>query len=244
MKIICGLRSTAFYLGYIPVIAIFSTLGFTVGLLLPHRQRQTMLTTANALIIWWLGRTCAIKLNVVGLENIPDTPFVALSKHQSSWETYYLQRALRPVSTILKKELLRIPVFGWGLAMTRPIAINRSSPRRALREVLDQGKSRLANGNNVLLYPEGTRTAYGQVGTYTRSGAALAIAAGVPVLPIAHNAGACWPAHKFIKVPGTISVVIGEPIPSNDLDSRQLTMAVRDWIEGAIDTMPDKVPSR
>jgi 1-acyl-sn-glycerol-3-phosphate acyltransferase len=239
VKFIPGLRSFAFYLGYAPVVAVFSTLGFTVGLLMPHRQRQNMITIANSLLIWWLECTCAIKLNVVGLENIPDTPFVALSKHQSNWETYFLQRALRPVSTILKKELLKIPFFGWGLAMTKPIAINRANPRRALREVLEQGKERLAEGNNVLVYPEGTRVAFGKAGTYTRSGAALAIAAGVSILPIAHNAGAHWPAHKFIKVPGTINVVIGRPVPSTNQDSKQLTAEIQQWIEGTIAAMPN-----
>ncbi|MBV1931002.1 MAG: 1-acyl-sn-glycerol-3-phosphate acyltransferase, partial [Porticoccaceae bacterium] len=153
------MRSTLYYVGYIPIVALFSILGFTVGLFLPHKARQNLLTTANALIVRWLNISCSIKVEVSGLENIPETPFVALSKHQSSWETYFLQRTLRPVSTILKRELLKIPLFGWGLAMTRPIAIDRANPRAALRDILSQGKQRLAEGNNVLLYPEGTRVA-------------------------------------------------------------------------------------
>lgn len=243
MKLVLGLRSAAYYIGYIPIVAVFSILGFTVGLLLPHRQRQNFITTANALIVGWLNVTCAIKVEVSGLENIPNTPFVALSKHQSSWETYFLQRALRPVSTILKKELLKIPLFGWGLATTKPIAIDRTNPRSALKDILSQGKKRLAEGNNVLLYPEGTRMAVGIPGSYGRSGAALAIAAQVPVVPIAHNAGHCWPAHKFLKYPGTIHVVIGKPIPTTGTDSKQLTEEIKLWIESTIAAIPSQKPT-
>ena len=238
MQLILGLRSTLYYVGYIPIVALFSILGFTVGLLLPHKARQNLLTTANVLIVRWLNISCSIKVEISGLDNIPDTPFVALSKHQSSWETYFLQRTLRPVSTILKRELLKIPLFGWGLAMTMPIAIDRSNPRAALRGILSQGKQRLAEGNNVLLYPEGTRMAVGETGTYGRSGTAMAIAAQVPLLPIAHNAGTCWPAHKFLKYPGTIHVVIGKPMPTIDADSKQLTEEVKLWIESTISAIP------
>ncbi len=239
MKPVLALRSLIFYCGYIPIVGVFPILGFTVGLLLPYKLRQDLLTTANALVVLWLRITCGIRFDVTGLENIPDQPFVAVSKHQSSWETYFLQRSLRPVSTVLKKELLKIPFFGWGLTMTRPIAIDRSNPRKALRDVLEQGKKRLAEGNNILLYPEGTRTQYGDIGRYGRSGAALAIAAHVPLLPIAHNAGAFWPAHKFSKRPGTIHVVIGKPLFTEQMDSKQLTEQVQAWIESTVTALPD-----
>ena len=239
MRFVLGLRSISYYIGYIPIIAVFSIFGFTVGLLLPYKPRQDLLTTANALVVQWLKLTCGIKVEIKGLDNIPSTPFVALSNHQSSWETYFLQRTLRPVSTILKKELLKIPLFGWGLAMTKPIAIDRASPRSALRDILSQGKQRLSEGNNVLLYPEGSRMEVGKPGKYGRSGTALAIAAQVPLLPIAHNAGTCWPAHRFLKIPGTIQVVIGKPISTDNANSKQLTEQVKIWIESTIDSMPN-----
>lgn len=240
MKILATIRSTLFYVGYFPLIGIFSLLGCTVGLAMPHRQRQSFITLANALIVRWLNLSCGIRLEVEGLENIPDTPFVALSNHQSAWETYYLQRLLRPVSTILKKELLRIPLFGWGLAVTKPIAIDRSNPRAALREILDQGKLRLEEGNNVLIYPEGTRIEAGKTGNYGRSGAALAVAAKAPLLPIAHNAGNYWPARRFLKRPGTIRVVIGEPLSTEnpDLDSKKLTADIKTWITSTVSNFP------
>ena len=100
-----------------------------------------------------------------------------------------------------------------------------------MKQILSQGKQRLAQGNNVLIYPEGTRTPVGEIGQYGRSGAALAIAAGVPVIPVSQNSGYCWPAHTFIKWPGKIHVSIGKPIDTSDTDSRQLTEQVKDWIE-------------
>ena len=234
MNIVYALRTCIFYAVYVPTIITFSVLGCTLGLLIPYRARQTFITTANAIVLWWLKLSCGIKVNVEGLDNIPSQPFVALSKHQSGWETFYLQRTLRPVSTILKKELLKVPFFGWGLAMTRPIAIDRSNPKQALRDVLTQGKQRLAEGNNILIFPEGTRIDYGEVGNYSRSGSSLAINAGAPILPIAHNAGSCWPAHRFIKHPGTIHVIIGKPIDSTGRKSKELTDEVKDWIESTI----------
>lgn len=231
MRIWLGLRSLAFYAGYIVIVGFFSFLAFTVGLLLPQAERQTLATTANALVVWWLRLCCGVRLRVEGLENIPGRPFVALSKHQSSWETYYLQRQLRPVSTVLKRELLKIPFFGWGLAVVAPIAIDRDNPREALRQVMQQGRTRLDAGMNVLLYPEGTRIDADKTAPkFNRSGAALAIAAGVPVLPICHNAGNCWPAHRLIKYPGTITVVFGTPIDTKGRDAKSITNDVAEWM--------------
>jgi 1-acyl-sn-glycerol-3-phosphate acyltransferase len=235
-----GLRSLLFYAGYIPIVGFFSCLAFTVGLLLPQAQRQTLATTANALIVSWLRLCCGVRLQVEGRENIPPRPFVALSKHQSSWETYYLQRLLRPVSTVLKRELLKIPFFGWGLAVVAPIAIDRDNPREALRQVMQQGRARLDAGLNVLLYPEGTRIDAGATAPkFNRSGAALAIAAGVPVLPICHNAGLCWPAHRLIKYPGTITVVFGSPIDTKGRDAKSITNDVADWMDATLGRLND-----
>lgn len=232
MRWLAALRTLLFFVGYAAAIVVFSLLGLTVGLLLPHRPRQWLLTTGNALIIAWFSLVCGVKVVVSGREHIPSTPFVALSSHQSAWETFYLQRLFCPVSTILKRELLRIPFFGWGLALTKPIAIDRSNPRDAMRQVMEQGVERLESGNNVLIYPEGTRMPFGQPGKYARSGAGLAIKADVPVIPIAHDAGRCWPNDDWVKFPGTIHVAIGEPLVTEGRDSRQVTEAAQQWIEG------------
>ncbi len=230
-KLWLGLRATLFYGGYWLFITLFSLLSCTVGMLLPLSARQTLATTGNALILLWLGLCCGVRVRVIGADNLPPTPFVVLSNHQSPWETFYLQRHLRPVSTILKKELLKIPFFGWGLASVKPIAIDRSNPRQAIRDVMEQGQRRLAAGNSVIVYPEGTRMNYGEYGQYARSGAALAIAAGVPIVPVAHNAAKCWPARRYLKYPGTITVVFGEALDTGKGDSKALTQAAEAWIK-------------
>lgn len=231
MSFSLSLRALLFYLGYSIFIFIFALLGCTVGLLLPISARQTLVTTGNFLIVHWLRLTCGIKVRVIGKENIPEGPFVVLSNHQSPWETFYLQRKLRPVSVILKRELLKIPVFGWGLAAVKPIAIDRTNPRQALRDVLLQGQKRIHEGMNVILFPEGTRITYGEYGNYARSGASLAIEANVPILPVAHNAGRHWPSKKFQKTPGTISIAYGKPIFPDGKSSKELTQLAENWIK-------------
>ena len=201
------------------------------GSILPSRTRHSLIGMPAQCITVFLRILCGIKLEVVGLENIPQGNYVALSKHQSNWETIYLQYLLQPVSTILKKELLYIPIFGWGLSRVQPIPIDRGNPRSAMKQVLQQGLDRLSIGNNILIYPEGTRIEYGKQGKYARSGAALAISAQVPILPIAHNAGRCWPRKKFIKYPGTIKLVIGPPIDTVNGNSKLLSKQVEQWIE-------------
>lgn len=238
MRWFAALRTLLFFVGYATAIMVFSLLGLTVGLLLPNRARQRLLTTGNAVIIRWFSLICGVRLVVRGRENIPTTPFVALSNHQSAWETFYLQRLFCPVSTILKRELLRIPFFGWGLALTNPIAIDRSNPRDAMRQVMEQGQQRLESGNNVLIYPEGTRMPFGQSGKYARSGAGLALKTGVPVIPVAHNAGLCWRNDDWVKFPGTIHVVIGAPLTTAERDSRQVTEAAQQWIETKLAELP------
>ena len=174
---------------------------------------------------------CGIQYRVIGAEHVPPGPCVVLSKHQSAWETLAFQVIFPPQVYVIKRELLWIPFFGWGLAMVSPIAIDRRAGMRAMRQMLEQGKDRLASGFWVIVYPEGTRMAPGRRGTYQTGGAAIAVHAGVPVLPVAHNAGTCWRRKAFLKYPGTITISIGTSIDSNDLKAATLTNRAEDWIE-------------
>ncbi|MEZ5530578.1 MAG: lysophospholipid acyltransferase family protein [Porticoccaceae bacterium] len=230
-KPIMIVRSVLFYVLYYLIVFSFGLASTLSGPFLSYMNRHRLLTTAGMLINRALSLTCGIKVQIDGLENIPDGPCVVLSKHQSTWEVYLLQRLFMPVSTILKQELLKIPFFGWGIRLMHPIAIDRSNPRQAMVQVMQQGKERLAEGNRVVIYPEGTRIPYGKIGKYGRSGAALAVASGVPVVPVSHNAGFCWPAHQLLKRPGKIHVVIGKPIDTQGADSQQLTEELKAWIE-------------
>jgi len=150
-----------------------------------------------------------LNYRVTGAENIPSQRCVILSKHQSTWETFFLSAYFQPLSQVLKKELLRVPFFGWAMAMLKPIAINRENPKQALKQLATQGADRLQKNCWVLIFPEGTRIPTGQIGKFSRGGASLAANAGLPVLPIAHNAGMFWPKAGWGKKPGVIDVVIG-----------------------------------
>lgn len=161
----------------------------------------------------WLAKVLlGIRYQVSGQEHIPQTPCVILAKHQSTWETFFLSALFEPLSQVLKRELLRIPFFGWALALIKPIAIDRNNPKAALKQLAKQGHERLQQGLWVLVFPEGTRLPPGQMGKFSRGGASLAVNAGLPVLPIALNAGEFWPKSGWKKYPGTIQVVIGPPI--------------------------------
>lgn len=171
-----------------------------------------------------------MKHTIVGLENITGSANVVVSNHQSSWETLLLYQLFFPVSPILKKELLSIPFWGWALSLVKPIAIDRSKPREAGRSLLTQGINRIQQGNSIILFPEGSRSESGKVGKFSRSGAKLAIAAKVPIIPIAHNAGDCWPPGQLIKKPGLIKVEIGQPISPENYKAEELTGQVETWV--------------
>jgi 1-acyl-sn-glycerol-3-phosphate acyltransferase len=231
------LRSLIFYLGYGITGIVAGTLSLPLWLV-PIEWRFHLLLLWNRFVIWWLRITCDIQLNLVDHNGGPlPPPHVILAKHQTIWETVFLQYYFQPMSTILKRSLLRVPFFGWGMALLKPIAIDRSSPMKALRQVKQQGGQRLAQGLNLLVFPEGTRTPPGQVGQYARSGVEVAAAAGVSVIPVAHNAGDCWPGKRFLKYPGTITMVIGRPIATANRNSREATEEVKQWIEGQIAQM-------
>lgn len=202
---------------------------------LPYSIRWKLVTLWNRFVICTARLICGIKFEIHGKKPNLNSPYVVMAKHQSTWETMFFQYYFGPVSTILKKELLRIPFFGWGLATLRPIAIDRSSPVQALKDVKIKGLARLKQGNNLLIFPEGTRTAVGSTGNYARSGADIAITAGVPIVAVAHNAGACWPHKQYLKYPGTIHIWISEPITTEGRERKELTEEVKNWIESKLE---------
>jgi 1-acyl-sn-glycerol-3-phosphate acyltransferase len=211
-----------------PVYACVALLTFPF----PPLVRYRIISGWTKIMIFLARIICGIDYRVLGRENIPNEPCVVLSKHQSAWETLAFQSILPPQVWVLKKELLYIPFFGWGLALMSPIAIDRKSAGKALKQVLDQGQERLRSGFCVVIFPEGTRMKPGIKGKYRAGGAQLAIHTETPILPIAHNAGELWPRNAFLKYPGTITVSIGKPIrPSSNLDAGQLMQKVESWIE-------------
>ncbi|MDY6830094.1 MAG: lysophospholipid acyltransferase family protein [Pseudomonadota bacterium] len=228
---IAGARSALFYVGYSTLTAVIATLVVLSAALLPLEQRAKLARLWCRAVLGWLRITCGVRCELQGIERLPEAPFVVLSKHQSPWDTFFLQLPFGTVSTVLKRELLWIPFFGWALRALQPIAIDRGDARQAARQVTQIGKERLSNGRSVLIFPEGTRIEPGSQGTYSRGGASLACAANVPVVPVAHNAGLCWPAHRFTKYPGTIRVEVGPPIDCSGRTAREVNAEAEAWIE-------------
>ncbi len=235
MNALSYIRSSIFSVGYFILTVSYGTLSVLTWVL-PSLLRHRIIASWTTVVIHWLCISCGVRYQVLGKENLSpndakDVAHVVLSKHQSAWETLFLQSLFWPAATVLKKELLRIPFFGWGLIALRPIAIDRSNPREALRQVKQKGLNRLASGLNIILFPEGTRMAPGERGTYARSGADIAISAGVSILPIALNAAHCWPSNQFLKKPGLVTVSIGPKISTEGKRSKEVMKEVEDWIE-------------
>jgi len=188
-------------------------------------------------MLWLLRRLCGLGHAVRGLERMPAENTVILMKHSSTWETL-AQVLLFPHQVwVLKRELVWAPVLGWGIALLKPIAIDRKGGRAAVEQVLEQGQKRLAEGLWVVIFPEGTRVAAGRTRRYGLSGTLLAQAAGRKVVPVAHNAGRFWPRRSLLKKPGTIQVVIGEPIATAGREPREVNAEVQAWIEAEIRAM-------
>ncbi len=232
------LRTILFNLGYYGSGIVAGLIVGIIWPLFPYSVRWPVITLWNRFVMFWLRVTCRIRIEVIDQRRNKTGPAVVMAKHQTTWETLFLQLYLAPIATILKKELMRIPFFGWGLAALKPIAINRSNRMQALRQVKSKGIARLREGINILIFPEGTRTPLGQVGHYARGGADIACAAGVPVVPVAHNGAECWPHKHFLKYPGTITVVIGEAIDSTGRDRTEVTEQVKRWIEDQMAALP------
>ena len=223
------IRSTIFYLGYLSSGIIASFLACVIGPFIKLENRLKLFSQWPKFANWFLHISCGIKVEVIGKENLPTEPCVIVSNHQGQWETYSMQYLFHPMCTLLKKELLYIPLWGWAMKMLNPIAINRNKPKEAILQTLEEGSDRLKKGMYVLLFPEGTRVKAGRVGKYARSSFELAKRNGVMVLPLCHNSGDCWPAHKFIKKPGKITLIIGEPFYVED--SKQSASDVKEWVE-------------
>lgn len=224
------LRSVAFLAGGVAITSVYGILvplgglfGWRAGCAVAQNYATVMLKW----IEWSLGITCEVE----GWENVPDHPVVAMAKHQSAWETLFMESRFPPQCWIIKRELLWLPFVGWGLYAIRCIAIDRSSGHSARDQIVEQGRLRLSQGMWVSIFPEGTRIAPGKVGRYGIGGALLAVRTGTPILPVAHDAGEYWPRYAFRKRPGRVKVVIGPPIPTAGRDVLSVNAEVQEWIE-------------
>jgi len=230
-------RSLLFYMGMILVTLIVSPISIIIYPL-PFKLRYAFVSRWAVFNIWWLKVTCGLTHIVDGLENIPESPAIIMCKHQSAWETFVLQQIFPTQAWILKQELLWIPIYGWGLATLQPIAIDRGSTFKSLRQIVEQGSERLAQGIWVVIYPEGLRVSPGERTKYLPGGGLLAEKTGYPIVPIAHNSGYFWPHNSLIKKPGTINMIIGPLIETEGKSANDITAEVEEWIESTMEILP------
>lgn len=225
------LRSVVFALLMLVATLVWAPMCFLFAPL-PYNRRYRLTALWNRFVIWTAKVVCGIRYQVKGWENLPDAPAILLSKHQSAWETIFFLYAMpRPLVYVFKKELLYIPFFGWGLALLRMIPIDRNKGRDAFAQVVTQGRRRLTDGQWIIMFPEGTRSLVGRQGKYKGGGARLAVETNTMIVPIAMNAGECWPKNSFVKKPGLITVSIGKPLLPEGRSASELMQEVENWIE-------------
>lgn len=182
--------------------------------------------------LWALKVICGVRYRVEGQENLPTEPSIIFAKHSSAWETIALQLLIPPAVYVAKKELLKIPFFGWALSVLNFITIDRAAGRRAIVHMVQQAKDRLSRGLWIIIFPEGTRKGVNDELDYKIGGAVMASKTNAKVVPVAHNAGIFWPRHSFLKWPGEVVVWFGPAIDTTDLNAEQ----IRNQAEEAIET--------
>ena len=227
------IRSIIFYIGYNISLIVIGVVSLPL-LLLPVKIAAPVVLLWNRFVLLWLRICCGIHYEINGdLKAVP-RPCVVVVNHQSPWETIFLQLHFYPLTTVLKRELLSIPFFGWGMRILRPIAIDRSNPMQALKQIKRVGVERLGEGQSVLIFPEGTRQPVSKLGSFARSGADIAKSAGVPMVMVSHNAGEYWKNKKILKTPGKVIIHIGNAIDVNDKNTKQVMLDIQQWMASKI----------
>lgn len=232
-------RGSLFWIVFLPSVLI-CVVFLTLTMKLPVSVRVAILKVWIKTNLGWIRLTCGLDYQVEGLENIPPDGFIVMSKHSSTWETLALQLFFRPMVWVVKRELLFVPFFGWGLKAMNAIAINRGTGRKAIKQLVEEGRKHMDDGRIVMLFPEGTRVLPGQHKPYKLGGAILAQKTGYSILPVAHNAGEYWPRHSWIKWPGTIKLVIGKAIEPGDRKPGEIIDQVEQWITETGERISDR----
>lgn len=227
------LRALIFSIGMV-VSTIVIGFALPISAVFPFRVSTKIARMYAWFIVHSLKILCGVDYRVRGQENIPEGAAILFSKHQSTWETYALQLIFPPQVWVFKRELLWVPFFGWGLAALKSISIDRSSGRKAIKQIVDQGRQRLDAGIWVTIFPEGTRVAPGQHKRWGIGGAILAEQTGYPIVPVAHNAGEFWAKRAFIKRPGTIQVIIGKPVETQGRKAADINKEIEAWMDAAM----------
>jgi 1-acyl-sn-glycerol-3-phosphate acyltransferase len=232
-RFVAACRSALYFLFLFVTIVPWATVAVLYSLFVRGERLYWVCAGWLGVSVWGARVICGVHGRVQGRENLPDSPVVLLSKHQSAWETLAFPTLMpHPLCYVFKRELLYIPFFGWAMARMDLIHIDRSKRNEAWSKVAEQGRRFMAQGNWVIMFPEGTRTARGSQGTYKHGGTRLAIETGRPVLPVAVTSARCWPRKSFVLRPGIVDISIGKPIDSAGRTADSLMREVEAWIEG------------
>ncbi|MDH3208914.1 MAG: 1-acyl-sn-glycerol-3-phosphate acyltransferase [Burkholderiaceae bacterium] len=232
-----ALRSLCFMLWLTATVVPWASMVLVMSIFVRGDRVYWLCVGWLKLATWGARVICGVRARVQGMENLPsagDTTasVILLSKHQSTWETLaYPCLMPHPLAYVFKRELLRIPFFGWAMSRMDMIHIDRSKRAEAWNRVAEQGAALMARGHWVIMFPEGTRIARGQQGSYKAGGARLAVATGRPVVPIAVTSARCWPRKSFLLRPGVVDVCIGKPIAPAGAQPEELMQEVQTWIE-------------
>ncbi|MAZ43555.1 MAG: 1-acyl-sn-glycerol-3-phosphate acyltransferase [Legionellales bacterium] len=226
------IRTIIFWVLMILITVVLTVCGLLSVLIPSYRFRYFVITRWSLVFIFLSHYVLKINYKIKGIENLHHKhPMIVVSNHQSAWEAIFFQTIFPAQTWVLKKELLFIPVFGWGLALLNPIAINRKAKSNALSQVIFAGKKRLKQRIWVVIFPEGARVEPGKSAKkWGKSFAQLSFETKSPILPVAHNAGKCWKKRGFVKPPGTIEIEIG-PIISGEKSAQALFEETKTWIE-------------
>lgn len=230
IRFIIAARSAVFFVGIVILLLIVFPI-VMLSIFLPPVARARVCSIWARVIMPWLKICCGLGYRVDGLDHLGAKPAVLLMNHQSMFETLVVQVIFPPLTFVMKRELFRIPIFGWALWASRPIAIDRKAGTQSLQQVIIQGKKVLGGGRWVVIWPEGTRQPARELGKFNVGGAKLAVEAGTLVYPVAHDAGKYWRRRGFMKYPGTINIAVGPAIDTDGKDSRIVTQQARNWIE-------------
>jgi 1-acyl-sn-glycerol-3-phosphate acyltransferase len=224
------LRALLFNLGYVVFTAAFALLG------LPFLCRRRWAVWYSArwtdVILIWLKVTVGLDHVIIGWENLPKEPYIVAPKHQSAWDTLVLNRLADDPAIVLKRELTRIPVFGWYLSRAGHIVIDRKAGASAVRKLVLQARAAAAAGRSIAIFPEGTRGPVGGKLPYHPGVAALYSQLGIPLVPVALNSGLFWGRNSILKRPGRITVEILPPIEPGQ-DRRDVLVELERRIEAA-----------
>jgi 1-acyl-sn-glycerol-3-phosphate acyltransferase len=238
MKLIWALRSAVFVLWMAATVVPWAVMSLLLSIFVRGTRLYWPTMFWLRIAIWGARVICGVRWRLHGMENLPTasdpkSAVVLAAKHQSTWETFALPGFMpHPLAYVFKRELLYIPFFGWAMGRLDMIHIDRSKRAEAWNKVAAQGKRLAAQGNWVIMFPEGTRIERGQQGVYKSGASRLAISVGVPIVPIAASSAKCWPRKSFILRPGVVDVSIGRPISSTGRQAEELMREVEAWIEG------------